>query len=107
MTSQLAKQAPRPPCHLVATPPPPRTAHHRRADAEAVVIFVAMMSALFHSGDAAHYAFDAGGPEQMQLCPSGEAAASALAEFAEAFNAEATDKVMYDVLQASRASGSM
>eukprot|EP00966_Prymnesium_polylepis_P284029 6561573-Prymnesium_polylepis.1 len=43
----------------------------------------------------------------MQLCPSGEAAASALAEFAEAFNAEATDKIMYDVLQASRASGSI
>eukprot|EP00966_Prymnesium_polylepis_P175391 4058844-Prymnesium_polylepis.2 len=62
-----------------------------------------MSSALFHCGEAAHYTFDAGGPTQPPLCPSGEAAASALADFADEFNAEATDKIMYDVLQASRA----
>ena len=60
-----------------------------------------MTSALFHSGQAAHYAFEASLPTQLQLCPSGEAAASALAEFAESFDADAADKVMYDVLQAS------
>ena len=65
------------------------------------------MSALFHTGEAMHYVFDANeASNQRVLSPSADAAASALAAFADAFDAEATDKLMCDVLQASRSAQS-
>ena len=85
-----------------------RTAHLRnlpRASAGRALLLapnVTMLSSVFHSGEAAHFSFDTKNASNEQtLSPSADAAASALAAFADAFNAEAADKLMCDVLQAS------